>query len=429
MWIIPAILGSLLLGGVWIGAALALTGLAILYFLGGGTQALLTIPVATWNTLFNFSLAALPLYVFLGEVFVFSGLANKSYNALAALFERFPGKLLLTNSVVCAMFGAVLGSSMACAATVGAIAYPELRKRGYQRTALVGNLAGSGTLGSFIPPSLGLIIYGAWVEVSVGACFMAAVFPALITLALFMTFIIVLNSRRTDITPQTTDIVPLKQAISQTKGIWPMLVLIASIVVVIYFGIATPTEAGGIASLITIIMAITFKSFSLKSLRHALIATARICGMLTFIIVGATIFSISVSVVGIPRGVVAAIGASGLSAISVIILVYLLYLILGCFVDFISMLLMTLPFVFPIVINLGYDPFWFGVVLTIVGEIGLLTPPVGMNLYVLQGVTQGEVSLGEVAKGSIPYFLMLGITLLLITAFPQLCTWLPSVMQ
>jgi len=430
MWIIPLVLGGLLLGGVWIGAALALTGVVILYFFGGGYSSLVAIPVATWNTLFNFPLVAIPLYIFLGEAFVFSGLAGKSYTAVSPLFERFPGKLLLTNVAICGMFGAVLGSSMATAATVSSIAYPELSKRGYNRTALVGNLAGAGTLGSFVPPSIGLIIYGAWVEVSVGGCFMAAVFPALVTVGLFMLYIMISCIVRPGLVPAGSgERVPLSRALIATKGVWPILILIFSIMGIIYLGIATPTEAGGVASVITIIMALIFGNFNFKAFFNALITTARICGMLFFIIVGAVIFSISVSVIGLPRQVVVFIGEAGLSPIAIILLVYLLYLILGCFIDFISMLVMTLPFIFPIVTNLGYDPFWFGTVLVITGEIGLLTPPVGMNLYVLQGITLGKVSLGEIAKGALPYFFMLGVTLGLITLFPELCTWLPTVMR
>jgi C4-dicarboxylate transporter, DctM subunit len=428
MFSIFGVLGALLLSGVWIGSALALTGVFILYFFGGGFQALVTIPVATWNTLFNFSLTALPLYIFLGEVFVFSGLANKSYNALAPVFERLPGKLLLTNVVVCGMFGAVLGSSMACAAAVGSIAYPELSKRGYQRQALVGNLAGAGTLGSFIPPSLGLIIYGSWVQVSVGGCFMATIFPALITLGLFLVYLMINCSLNPAIAPAGSEkILPLGEALIKTKGIWPLLVLIFSIAGIIYFGIATATEAGGVAAFLGVILAIFMGTFSWKKLYQAAITTAVVCGMLSFIIVGAVIFSISVSVLGIPRMVVGAIGNSGLSPITILILIYVLYIILGCFFDFISMLVMTLPFVFPVVMGLGYDPFWFGVVLTIEGEMGLLTPPVGMNLYVLQGIS--KVSLGEVSKGAFPYFCVLNITLALITIWPKLCTWLPATMK
>ena len=429
MWIIPLVLAVLLLEGVWVGVALGLTGVIIIYLFGGGVPSLLAIPVATWNTLFNFPLVAIPLYIFLGEVLVFSGLASRAYHALSPFFERFPGKLLLTNVVVCALMGAVVGSSMVTAATVSAIAYPELSARGYKRGPLVGNLAGAGTLGSFVPPSLGLIIYGAWVQVSVGDLFIAAIFPALITVALFLLFLVVMCSVRTDIVPPGGEIMPLGRSILRTKDIWPMVILIFCVMGIIYLGIATPTEAGGLAGVIAIIMAMAYRTFNFRALLNALVTTARVCGMIFFIIVGAVIFSISVSVIGLPRQVLVFIGESGLSPLSILLLIYLLYLILGCFFDFISMLVMTLPFVFPIVSNLGYSPFWFGIVLVLVGEMGLLTPPVGMNLYVLQGITGGKVSLGEIAKGSMPYFFALGVTLFLITLSPELCTWLPTIID
>lgn len=427
MYSIVAVLSGLLLSGVWIGCALALTGCFILYFFGGGVQALVAIPVATWNTLFNFSMTALPLYIFLGEVFVMGGLAGKSYDALTPLFERFPGKLLLTNVVICALFGAILGTSVACAAVVSAIAYPELVKRGYHQRSLIGNLAGAGTLGSFIPPSIGLIIYGSWVNISVGECFMASLLPALVCASLFLIYIAVKCKIHPEIAPATVKVVPLLQALKSLAGIWPLVGLILTITITIYFGIATATEAGGLAAFFVLIASIFQRTFSWKSLYRALMSTTVVCGMLTFIIVGAVIFSIAVSVMGLPRIVVGYIGASGLHPVIIVLLVYLLYIILGCFFDFISMLLMTLPFVYPIMINLGYDPFWFGVVLIIVGEMGLLTPPVGMNLFVLQGVA--KVSLGEVSKGAFPYFLILGVTLMLVTIFPWLCTWLPATMK
>jgi len=425
-WIaILFIFAGLLLGGVWIGAALGLIGVIILY-ITGGVVALDSVAVATWNILENYSYAALPMYIFLGGVFVTSGLASRSYDAISPLFERVPGKLLVSNVVLDAMFGAVVGSSMATAATVGSIAYPELSKRGYNRTALVGNLAGAGTLGSFIPPSLGLIVYASWVEISIGSCFAAVLIPALITVVLFMGYLTVLCSIRRGIVPAGGEVIPLRQALLKTRNVWPIVILIASIMGVIYFGIATAVEAAGIAAVMAIIMSIGFKTFSFKKLHRALVATIRTCGMLLFIIFGASIFSVSLSVIGIPRQVILGVEALALPPILVIFFVYALYLLLGCFFEFLAVLLMTLPFTFPLLMSIGCDPFWFGAVCVITGEMGLLTPPVGLNLYVLQGVTHGEVSMGEVARGSIPYFLLLGVSLALITIFPQLTTWLPA---
>lgn len=416
----------MLVSGLGVGFCLGITGILILYCYGGGAIAWQSAVIASWNLLYNFSLSALPLYIFLGEIFVCTGLASRSYDALAPLFERFPGKLLLSNVVLDTVFGAIVGTSMATAATVGSIAYPEMSKRGYNRRALVGNLAGAGTLGSFVPPGLALIVYGAWVGISVGHCFAASMLPALITTGLFLAYIMIYCKKRPDIVPSTGKVIPLKHAIAATKNVWPILLLIFSILGTIYLGIATATEAAGLGIIVAIIISLFSRTFSFKKLYNALAASMRICGMLLFIMIGAVIFSVAVSVIGLPRTVILGVQEVGLPPMAVKVFVYMLYLVLGCFFDGISMILMTLPFVFPLMMSIGVDPFWFGVVLVVTGEMGLLTPPVGLNLYILQGISQGEVSLGEVAKGSFPYFLLLGVTLILITIFPQLCTWLPT---
>lgn len=423
------LLGSTLLSGVMIGAALGIAGIFFLYFYAGGTNALMAGAISSWEILYNFTLTALPLYIFLGELFVSTGIAQRSYDAIAPVLERFPGKLLLSNVAIDAAFGAVVGSSLVTAAAVGSIAYPELNKRGYDRTALVGNLAGAGTLGSFIPPSLPLIIYGTWVQVSIGSCFMAALFPALITTGLFLAFVMVYCSIRPGITPIGGEILPLKRAFVAAIHVWPLVLLIFFIMGVILLGVATPTEAAGLAAVMAIIISIILRTFSFKGIYNALIGTVRTCGMIFFIIMGALLFATSISLMGVPRQIVLAIQATGVSPLTLTLLIYALYIVLGCFFDFIGMLVMTLPFTYPIMMSIGADPFWFGVVLVVVAEMGLLTPPVGLNLYVLQGVTKGEVSLMGVAKGAVPYFLLLGVTLCLITVFPQLCTWLPYQMR
>jgi len=428
-WIPVLALAGMLLSGLMVGICLGMTGVIFLYFFGGGATALQSAVIGVWNLLYNFSLSALPLYLLLAELFVVTGLASRSYTAIAPLFERFPGKLLLSNVVIDAMFGAVVGTSMATAATVGGIAYPELSKRGYNRRTLVGNLAGAGTLGSFVPPSLGLIIYGSWVQISVGSCFVASLFPALVTIGLFMIYVMVHAKIQPDIAPSAGEVTPLARALIGTIGVWPLLILMFCILGTIYLGLATPTEAAGLGILGAIILSIPFRMVSFKKIYSALLSAVSICGMVFFIMVGASIFSISVSVIGLPRYVILSVQELGLAPIVVVLFVYVLYLILGCFFDFVSMLLMTLPFTFPLMMSIGADPLWFAIVLVITGEMGLITPPVGMNLYVLQGVTRGEVSLGEVARGSIPYFLMLGVSLGLITIFPQLCTWLPTQMK
>lgn len=420
------VLIGMLIGGLWIGVCLALAGMIILYFFG---DALPSAAVASWNLLFNFSLAALPLYILLGEILVHSGLARRGYDAIAPLMERFPGRLLLTNVGLDTLLGAVVGSSLATASIVGSIAYPELSSRSYDRKALVGNLAGAGTLGSFVPPSLILILYGAWVQVSVGVAFVAALVPALITSGLFISYVVIASLRNPNIAPSTgKELVPLGRAIIATKDVWPIIVLLLSIIVTIYFGVATATEAAGISIMIAIVIACAFKSFSFRKLYDSLRATANVTGMIGFILIGASIFCVSIARIGLPRQIILGLEALQLPSMVIIIGIYILYIVLGCFFDGASIMLMTLPFTFPLMLGLGADPFWFGVVMVIVIEMGLITPPVGLNLYIIEGITKGQVTLGEVAAGCIPYFLMLLVTLALITVFPQLCTWLPALM-
>lgn len=410
--------------GVWLGIALGVTGVVLLY-VSIGSPALQLMASASFSILNSYTLIAMPLFVFMGEVLVFSGVSNKMYSAFTPLFDRFPGKLLLTNVFVCSIFGAMCGSSMATAAAVGSVAYPELEKRGYGRSTVVGSLAGAGTLGLLIPPSIQLIVYGAWEGLSVGQLFIAALLPGIMMALMFMAFIAVLTSLQPGIVPTAETKVSWGKAILNTKDAWPALVLIFSILGTIYLGIATATEAAGIGAIVAILLAIAFRSFSFNALFQALWATARLMGIIGFIIVGASILAVSVSIIGLPRQLVLLMAESGLLPILVLILIYVMYAALGCFFDAVSMMLMTLPFTFPLIVALGYDPIWFGVVTVIVIEMGQITPPVGVNLYVLQGITKGEVSIGEIALASLPYFFMLGLGLGIITLFPQICLWLP----
>ena len=425
-WLIMiAILAAAVSSGVWLGVALGITGVVIL-FVYAGSGALQLIASASFSTLNSYTLIAMPLFVFMGEVLVFSGVSNKMYSAFTPFFSRFPGKLLLTNVFVCSIFGAMCGSSMATAAAVGSVAYPELDKRGYDRSTVVGSLAGAGTLGLLIPPSIQLIVYGAWEGLSVGQLFIAALVPGIMMALMFMVFIGVKSLLQPGIAPSGEGKVSWIRAILNTKDAWPALVLIFSILGTIYLGIATATEAAGIGAIVAILLAIVFRNFRFKAMFQALLATARLMGIIGFIIIGASILATSISIIGLPRQLVLLVAEAGLPPVVVLILIYVMYAALGCFFDALSMMLMTLPFTFPLIVNLGYDPIWFGIVTVMVIEMGQITPPVGVNLYVLQGITKGEVSIGEIALASLPYFLMLALGLAIITLFPQICLWLPS---
>ena len=425
-WILfLSVLFCFVFSGVWLGIAMGGTGLVLLHFLGGKAASLAAL--SAWNYLNTYSLAALPIFLFMGEILVVSGLSKQIYSSLAPLFERLPGKLLHTNIFVCALFSAISGSSMATAAAVGSFVYPELDRRNYNRPTVAASLAGAGTLGILIPPSMALIIYGAWQDVSVGKLFIAGVIPGVMMTALFMIYIGILSKVRPNITADSDEkIMPLWQAIKKTVNIWPIAILIFVIIGTIYLGLATPTESAGLGAVAALILGAVFGNLRFRLIGKALFEAARISGLIGFIIVGASVLAQSVAIIGLPRELVMFVKDSGLSPIIIVIAIYALYAVMGCFFGAIEMLLMTLPFTYPVIMGLGYDPVWFGIVVVMVIEIGQLTPPLGVNLYVIQGITEGQLSLEQIALASIPYWALLLLGLAIITMFPQICLWLPS---
>ena len=419
----------LLISGLWMGVALSLAGVIVLYFSDGGVQALSIVTMGIWNILYSFPLVALPLFILLGELFISFGLSVKVYSALTPLLERFSGKLLISNVALCAVFGAASGSSMATAAAIGSVAYPELRKKGYDKQTLLGNLAGSGTLGILVPPSIPIIIYAAFTNVSIGASFVAAIIPAIVATTMFIMLVTIQVRLKPHLVPATTsNVVSLKEAVAALTGLIPIVILVASVMGTIYFGIATTTEAAALGVLAVVLISFAYRTFSLKAAVKAMMNTSLICASIGFIMVGAMVFSMALATTGLPRTIVTLIQGLELSSTALIIAIFALYLLLGCFFGATEMLVTTLPFTFPLIIAAGYDPVWFAVAVVILCEMGQLTPPVGVNLFVLQSITSGEATLGEVAKGALPYFLTLGVLLILITIFPTMTTFLPSLM-
>jgi tripartite ATP-independent transporter DctM subunit len=418
------LLTATVLSGAVLGAALGLTGFALLHFAVGGATRLGV--QAVWNTLNEFTLTAVPLFILLGEVLVASGLARGVYRALAPLFARLPGGLLHTNIAVCTVFGAVSGSSMSVAAAVGSVAYPELKGRGYDRAAVVGTLAGGGTLGLLIPPSLSLLIYGALTDTSIGRLFLAGVLPGLMMAALFMAWILHAALRNPAIAPAEKR-VALAKALRGLVHVLPLVALIVAVLGSLFAGLATPTEAAGVGVAAAALLGFAMGELTLRKLGDALIGTARIFAVIAMVFVGALVLAQAISMLGLPQQMLAAIAEWGLTKWMLLLAVVLIYLALGCFFDGLSMMIMTLPLVFPLLTGVGFDPVWLGVVVTLMIEVGMLTPPVGMNLFVLVGITQGEVRLPDAAQAAIPYWLALLLGLLALCLFPGLATWLPGV--
>lgn len=420
-WLL-GLLSATVLSGAVLGAALGLTGFALLHFAVGGATRLGAQTV--WNTLNEFTLTAVPLFILLGEVLVASGLARGVYRAMAPFFARLPGGLLHTNIAVCTVFGAVSGSSMSVAAAVGSVAYPELKDRGYHRPAVVGSLAGGGTLGLLIPPSLSLLIYGALTDTSIGRLFIAGVLPGLMMAGIFMLWILWHATRNPAVAPET-ERPPLREALRGLPAVLPLVALILAVLGSLFAGIATPTEAAGVGVAAAALLGFTLGDLTLRRLGEALIGTARIFAVIAMVFIGALVLAQAISMLGLPQQMLQVIAEWGLSRWALLGVIVVIYLILGCFFDGLSMMIMTLPLVFPLMTGVGFDAVWLGVIVTLMIEIGMLTPPVGMNLFVLVGITGGEVKLPEAAKAALPYWLALLLGVLLLCLFPGIATWLP----
>jgi tripartite ATP-independent transporter DctM subunit len=410
--------------GLALGAALGLTGLLILHFLAGGSTFVAV--DAVWNVLNSFTLSAIPLFIMLGEIMLRSGVSQKIYAALTPMFMRIPGGLLHTNVAVCTLFGAVSGSSLSTAAAVGSVAYPEMTERGYDRRMVVASLAGGGTLGLLIPPSLSLLIYGALTETSVGRLFLAGLVPGLLFAAAFMVYILLRCLMRPNLAPQADTTANARTILLKLLSLWPFVLLIVAIMGSIAFGIATPTEAAGIGVIATIIVGRFWGNLTLKTLAESFYAAILLFASIAFVVMGATILAQAVSLLGVPQAILEAVRAADLGALQVLLLVVLIYLVLGCFFDGLSLMIMTLPIVVPLMVGLGYDPIWLGVIITILIEIGQVTPPVGLNLSVLVSVTKEKVSLGEAATATIPYWLILLAGIIVLAMFPQIALVLPK---
>lgn len=420
---LAGLLGTFTLSGAVLGAALGLTGLLLLEFAVGGATRLGVQSV--WNTFNEFTLTAIPLFILLGEVLVASGLANRVYGALAPLFSRAPGGLLHTNIAVCTVFGAVSGSSMSVAAAVGSVAYPELTRQGYDKRATVGSLAGGGTLGLLIPPSLALLIFGALTDTSIGRLFLAGVIPGLLTALLFMGWILIHATRNPAIAPRGTW-AGWGVVLRGLPQVLPMIVLIVAVLGSLFAGLATPTEAAGVGVAAAVILGATLGDLTLARFWGALVSTARGFAVIAMVFVGALVLAQAIALLGLPQQLLTMIAEAGLSRWVLLLVVVLVYLVLGLFFDGLSMMIMTLPLVFPLLTGVGFDPLWIGVVVTIMIEVGMLTPPVGMNLFVLVGVTRGEVPLAEAARGALPYWICLLVAVGLLALMPGLATWLPG---
>ncbi|WPZ37184.1 TRAP transporter large permease (plasmid) [Thalassobaculum sp. OXR-137] len=409
--------------GVWVAVALGLSGFA-LYIFRDGWSGVQSVGFLIFNSLESYDYVALPLFVFLATILSSCGIAGRLYAFSAALFGRFPGGLLHANIAGSAMFSSVCGSTAATCAAMGTIAVPELRRRKYPEGIAVGTLAAGGTLGPMIPPSLAFIVYGVLTDTSIGQLFVAGIIPGIVLSALFMGYIYIRCRIKKDV-PVETD-VPRGEVLRLALGVWPVLALFVGILGGMYFGVFTAVEAGAVGCLASLAIAAASGGLTWANLRTALREGTHISGMIMFVLVGGMLLGHGFSNMGIPQQMVAAVSDAGLGPIQFIMVLTVLYLLLGMFLDGSAVLVVTMPLVFPVAVAMGFDPVWFGVLVIIFCEMAAITPPVGVNLSVLQGVTRAPLEV--IALGAAPFLVLLVVMVGLIVAFPDVVMFLPKMM-
>ena len=379
-----------------------------------------------WGTLSENGLTAIPLFVLLGELLLRSGMADGMYRAFAAWFGRLPGGLLHTNIGCCALFAATSGSSVATAATIGTVALPSLRRNGYPMPDALGSLAAGGTLGILIPPSVNMIIYGSMTNTSVGKLFVAGILPGLLLSGSFMLYIFVKATVRRD--PIRHGVVPLADKLAALREVVLPLLIFGMVMGTLYLGIATATESAAIGVTAALVLIAGSRRLSLELLTNCFLSSARTTGMILLIVLAAFVLNLALSLTGVGEALTQWVTGFGLSQWQMLVALIGFYLVLGMFMDTLSMMVATIPLSFPVASSLGVDPIWFGIFIVIMCELGLITPPVGMNLFVVQGIRPDRGGLEDVIRGALPYaIIMIAFTLLLI-AFPQIVLWLPEKM-
>jgi C4-dicarboxylate transporter, DctM subunit len=423
-----SILFILLVGGEWIAFGLGAAGVFAL-LVTGGTVNFHPLGAVMWNSVNNFTLTAIPLFVFMGEMVLHGGISQRFYRGMGLLFSRLPGGLLQANIVSCAIFAAVTGVSVATAATVGTVAIPELTKRGYNREMIFGSLAGGGTLGILIPPSVPFIVYGVMAQESITDLFAAGIIPGIGLSLIFMIYIAIRVFMKPQLAPRSQEVsLSPREKFFVYLHILPVFGLIFLVLGGIYFGIMTPTEAAAVGAFVAMIMSACYGKLTFSNLKVVLTQTVRTTSMILIIMAGASIFSFALVNSGINRELTNWVVSMGQVQVTFFILICIIYIVMGCFFDPISMVVLTMPILYPIVLKFGFNPIWYGVILVILIELGLITPPVGFNLFVIHGISGGR-PMGEIIRGSLPYMFMMLFMIGILYFFPQIATWLPQALK
>ena len=416
------ILGS----GVWIG--LTLTGVAWI-----GMQMFSSRPagdamaVTIWGSSSSWTLTALPLFVWMGEILFRTRLSQDMFRGLAPWMQALPGRLLHVNVVGCAIFAAVSGSSAATCATIGKMSLPELKRRGYPDDISIGSLAGAGTLGLLIPPSIIMIVYGVTAEVSIAQLFIAGVLPGIMLAALFSGYLIFWAWRNPGLVPAADSQMSLGEKLRESRHLIPVVLLIVAVLGSIYTGIATATEAAAVGVVGSLVISAAQGSLTWQTFKDSLLGGTRLYCMIALILAGAAFLTLSMGYIGLPRHLAEWIATLGLSKFELLFVLMVFYVVLGCFLDGISMVVLTMGVLMPTVQAAGIDTIWFGIFIVLVVEMAQITPPVGFNLFVLQGMTKREI--GWIAKVTLPFFFLMIAAVGLIYLVPEIVTYLPQQMR
>lgn len=424
--ILLALLFAFLAGGLWIALSLSAVAAVALAFFSNSSVGL-NLAVTFWGHSHSWSLTALPLFILMGEILLRSRLSKDMFNGLAPWLGGLPGRLLHVNVLGCAIFAAVSGSSAATAATIGKMSIPELKSRGYPESLILGTLAGSATLGLLIPPSIILIVYGVATEQSIARLFVAGLIPGAMLVGLFSAYVAVRAWTDPSLIPVETVNLKLREKLWEARGLIPVALLISGVIGAIYTGIASPTDAAALGVLLSILLAVLSGSFTRSDFMDALLSAARTSCMIAFILLGAAFLAVAMGFTGLPRNLAAWIGDMGLSPYILLAVLTLFFIVLGLFLDGISVVVLTTSIIMPMVLAVGIDPIWFGIYLVLVVEMSQITPPVGFNLFVIQGLT--GIDILRIAKAALPFFFLLLLAVVVITIFPEIVTYLPNAMS
>ena len=414
----------LLLGtGVWVGLALlgvAYVGMELFTSRPPGDAMITTI----WTASSSWTLTALPLFIWMGEILYRTRLSEDMFRGLSPWMARLPGGLIHTNIVGCTVFAAVSGSSAATLTTVGKMSIPELRRRHYPEPMIIGTLAGAATLGLMIPPSLTLIVYGVTVNESIAQLFIAGVLPGLILALMFMSYVAAMSKLSPSFHPKAETTMSLTECFMNSRFLIPVICLVLVVIGSMYLGYATATEAAAFGVLGSLGLAATQRSLSWRTFAESLMGATRTSAMIALILAGAAFLSLSMGFTGLPRGLADFIASIHLTRFELLLVLLIFYIVLGCFLDGISSVVLTMAVVEPLIRQAGIDLIWFGIFIVVVIEMAQITPPIGFNLFVLQGMTGHEMN--YIAKAAIPMFLIMVFMVFVLIGFPEIATWLPE---